>query len=108
MRFPASLVRSWQDIQRNFDYLSARGVSSLGKEVKLSELRTTGLVAMAAGISTIALNTAGMTTVNGFIIVFMQPSTHNTFIWYPRGGDIVFNNTGAAQNVTVSYYVIGT
>lgn len=108
MRFPASLVRSWQDIQRNFDFLSARGVSSLGKEVKLSELRSTGVIAMPVGASVPALNLSGMTTVTGFIVVAFTGLSHNSWTWYPRAADVALINSGAAQNVNMFYYVIGT
>jgi hypothetical protein len=107
MRLP--FVIKDRNIQANFDYLISKVVSGLSAGTKISELRTLNGATMAVGATVVALNQAGITN-PGIIIVAIQAFTHNNWTWEPHPllGGVVFNNAGVAQNVNISYYVIGT
>lgn len=93
-----------KSIQGNFDYLSHRVGSN-----KASDIRVVPVYAMPVGISALAVDKSGLTTVQGIIIVEMNPAGHYNYSYHPRPviPDIAFNNTGVAQNIRVSYIVLG-
>jgi hypothetical protein len=90
--------------QKNFDFLSARFGS-----YKLTDIRK-ATHSMAVGVSSFTIDSSSVQTVSGIIVVSLSPVAHWTWTWVPRAAfkDIVFNNTGALQNVDISYIVVGT
>lgn len=120
LKLPAPLLRAWRDAQLNFDHLAKRAVERptdqsantpaaiLGTAMpfRVSEIRIT-TANMVVGVAALPLTLTGFTAFAGIWVIYIQPATHNTFTWYPRAGDIVFNNTGVLQSVTVRYMLVG-
>jgi|SRR4051794_20304585 hypothetical protein len=93
-----------KSIQGNFDHLSHR----LGS-YKVGDIRTVATYSMPVGAAGMPVDKSGLTIVLGIIIVEIYPSGHFNYTYHPRPliPDIVFNNTGAVQNIRVSYIAVG-
>jgi hypothetical protein len=97
----AAIVR--EELGRSELATKVRQLQQAGAITPLRSVAFTSVV----GVAGYAVDTSGLEAPDGVVVVRVVPASHWSFTWFPRNTDIVVSNAGAAQTLTMHYYVIG-
>jgi hypothetical protein len=97
----AAIVR--EELERSLLATRVRQLQAAGRMTPVRSMTVTA----AAGANGYPVDTSGLTTAVGVVVLVVQAASHWDFAWFPRIADVVIRNDGASQAVTVRYYVLG-